>query len=77
MTDEDRFIRTTLNSCTGSDESTRMFVEIDTENGLSEIVIERSIRQRMPVQRIKKAKRLYEQLTGGSGRKIFKLEDLV
>ena len=74
--DEDRFLRSVLCSTFSSDENCEMYTEIDTNNGLSEIVIKKTITQRMPVQSIGKARDLYDRLTCGRGRRAYSLEDL-
>ena len=74
--ERDRFLRSMLENTTGSDESCEMYIEVDTNNGLSEIVIKKTITERMPVQRIGDARDLFDRLTCGRGRKAFKLEDL-
>lgn len=73
---EDLFIYKSLAAQIGGSESARMFVQIDTSTGESEIVIEKTVSQRLPVTEIDKARDLYERLTCGRGRKIYKPEDL-
>lgn len=76
MSTDDRFIFKDLCSSSGGDESTRMYIEIDTRDGDSTIVIKKSVSCRMPIQKIKEAKDLYERLTCGNGRQVFTPEDL-
>ena len=46
-------------------------------SGKTEIVIEKTITKRMPVQDLRKAKEMYEQLTCGNGRRAYEIEDLI
>jgi len=60
----------------GSDESARMYVYVTIHSGNAEVIIEKTVTQRMPIQDYEKAMDLYERLTCGNGRKVFTLEEL-
>lgn len=73
---KERFIRSGLATQTGADESTEMFIEIDTETGESEVIIKKTVSCRKPVTELAAAKDLYARLTCGNGRRVFTPEDL-
>lgn len=75
MKKETYLIKDIRETC-GSGEGARMYAITTIATGETEIVIKKSITERMPIQDYEKAIDLYERLTCGSGRKVFKLEEL-
>lgn len=70
------FIFKDIETTHGASESARVYLAVTIRDGESELVIEKTITERYPVQEYEKVIDLYERLTCGSGRKMFKLEQL-
>lgn len=70
------FITQNLREQIGGGESARMYVITTVHSGETEVVVEKTISERFPVQEIEKAEDLYERLICGDGRKVFKLEEI-
>lgn len=70
------FIFHNLKESVGSEESAKLYLCINVNKGTVEAVLTKSVTQRFPVQELEAAKDLYERLTCGSGRRVFKPEDL-
>jgi len=70
------FIHKDLNETIGSNESSRVRLTVDILTGKAELVIEKTITEYYPVTDYDKVMDLYDRLNCGSGRKVFKLEDL-
>lgn len=60
----------------GADESCELYIVTDVRTGQTEVVLDKKISQRFPIQEIEKAEDLWERLTCGGGRRVFKPEDL-
>lgn len=61
----------------GSDESTSLELVTDMYTGRSYIKLEKSVRQTFETKDLKKAKLVFEKITGGNGRQLYKPEDMV
>jgi len=74
----DLFINHSLHQSTSGDESTRCYIMIDKSSGEGEVIVEKTISERMPLKDIKKAEFIYEQLTDTTGGlKVFKIKHLL
>lgn len=60
----------------GSDAGEKLYLCVDVRQGKTEVIIEKTIKERFPIQDLAKAVDLYERLTCGSGRKLWRLEEL-
>lgn len=60
----------------GGDEETRLYTITTIKTGKTEVVVEKTLTQRMPIQKLAKAEDLYERLTCSAGRKLYKPEDI-
>ncbi len=70
------FIHKDLKETFGSNESGKVHLAVDVKTGEAELVIQKTISERYPVQDYEKVMNLYDRLTCGRGRRVFKLEDL-
>lgn len=75
MKDSKDFIFKTLREMIGGGESSKIYAVIDVKSGETELVIEKTISERYPIQELEEVKRLYERINGGSGRKLWKLKE--
>lgn len=66
-----------LGSTVGGGESSKIYAITNITSGKTEVVVEKTISQRFPVQEYEKAEKLYERLNGGNGRRVYTLDDLV
>jgi len=64
-------------SICSSGESTELYSITWLETGETEIKLKHTVSQSFPTQDLEKAEKLFEQLTGGNGRRVLKPEDLV
>lgn len=64
-----------IESCCGSSECSRVFLHADLISGDTELVIEKTITERYPITDYEKVIDLHKQITGGGGRKLFKISD--
>jgi len=71
------FIIKELKHCVGGGEETKMYAVTNVAKGKTEVVIEHTIKMRMPIQELEKADDIYEKLTGGNGRRIIVIEDIL
>lgn len=60
----------------GSEESTEVRCVMDIKDNKTYVVVEHSVSERFELKDYNKAKDLYERLTCGSGRKMYKPSDL-
>lgn len=65
-----------LVSSGSGNESSRVYMSTDTHDGKSELIIEKTIIERYPVQEYEKVMDLYDRLNCGSGRKLWSLEEI-
>lgn len=70
------YIKKDISSTTGSSECSRVYLIVDISSGESELVVEKTIIERYPVQEYEKVMSLYENLNRGGGRKCWSLNDL-
>jgi hypothetical protein len=77
MKDSKDFIFKSLRETCSAGESAKVYIVVDVKTGKSELVIEKTISERYPVQKLEEVERLYERITGGGGRRLWKLEELV
>lgn len=66
-----------IRSSNGSDEGGRLYVITTIHSGETEVVLEKTIKKRMPIQQYEEAELMYERLTGGGGRRVITIEDLL
>ena len=76
MSDKKTHIHKDLASSTGSGESSQVYMTVEIATGEAELVIEKTIRERYPVQDYDKVMQLHENLNRGGGRRVWSLEDL-
>lgn len=69
-------IITDLQSCSGSDESTRVYMISHIKDGNTEVIVEHKIREIFSLNDYEKAIDMYERLTCASGRRQWQLKDL-
>jgi len=62
--------------CFGGGESTTVKIVINVQKGETQVKVEHSISQYFPIQEYDNAVNLYERLTCGGGRRMYKPEDL-
>ena len=74
--DRETHIIKEIASTGGTSESSRIYVIITVHSGKSEVVIEKTITKRMPVQEYNKAVDLYEKLNHGNGRRCYELDEI-
>ena len=66
-----------LKNVMGTDRSARLYMTIDTETPESSgVVLEYTIKKRMPITELQEADKLYEKLTG-NGSRVIEIEDLI
>ena len=66
-----------LKNVMGTDRSARLYMTIDTETPESSgVVLEYTIKKRMPITDLQEADKLYEKLTG-NGSRFIEIEDLI
>lgn len=70
------YIHNKLKEIFGSSEGSKVTLTTNLKTGKSELVVEKTIREYFPVTDYEKVMDLYERLNCGSGRQVFKLEDL-
>jgi hypothetical protein len=70
------YIFNTLRESGGSDEDAKLYICTDVSTGKTEVWLQKTITQRFPIQELDKAEDLYERLTCGAGRRVYKPEDL-
>lgn len=71
------FITNDHRNTMGSHESCRVYTITSVNDGKTEAVIDVKISKRVPVQKLKKLLDMHEVLTGGGGRRIIRVEDLL
>jgi hypothetical protein len=76
VTKEKDVIFNDLASSTGTNESSKVYTVTEIRTGETEIVVEKRIIERFPIQEYDNVIDLYERLNCGGGRKVFKLEEL-
>lgn len=76
MADKKTHLFQNLKQQGSSDESARLYMCVTIHSGKAEIIVEKTITQRFPVEKYETAERLYERLTCGGGRRVYTLEDL-
>lgn len=72
---EKEFIRKDLASSIGSGEHSEVYLEVDIKTGESELIISKTIIERYPVTKYNKVMNLFKSITGGGGRRIFRIKD--
>lgn len=76
VTKEKDMIFSDLVSSEGSGESSKVYTITTIKDGKTEIVIQKTITERYPVQDYEKVMDLYERLNCGSGRKCWTLDEI-
>lgn len=76
VTKEKDMIFSDLVSSEGSDEGSKVYTVTDIKSGKTEIVIQKTITERYPIQDYEKVMDLYERLSCGSGRKCWTLNEI-
>ena len=64
-------------SSSGASESSKVYLSVNTKDGTSELVIEKTITERYPTKDYDKVLGLYNKLNRGGGRKLWKLSELI
>lgn len=75
MKNKDYIFNYLRESC-GPSEGSKLYLVTDIKTGETEVVIEKKIIERMPIQELEKAEDLYERLNCGWGRKLYTLEEI-
>lgn len=70
------FLHQTLREYGGSSESSRLRTCTNVRTGITEVIVEKTIIERYPIQEIETATDLYERLNCGGGRRLWRLEEL-
>jgi len=65
-----------LRSTIGGGEGAKLYVVTTVSDCTTEVVVEKNISERFPIQELEKATDLFERLTCGGGRKCWSLEEL-
>ena len=66
-----------LKSSMGSDESSRVYAITCVANGKTEVVIEKTITKRAPIEELEEVLDQYEQMNGGGGRRVITIDEMV
>lgn len=66
-----------LKTCVGADETTVLTLITDMRSGRSHIKLSKSVSQKFSTGKIDEAEDLFDKLTGGNGRRLYKPEDLL
>jgi len=61
----------------GSDETTKLTAVVTVATGECELVLSKEVSERYPIQKLDEVKLLYDRLTGGNGRRVYKPCDLL
>lgn len=61
----------------GTDETTKLTVVVTVATGECELVLSKEVSERYPIQKLEEVQQLYERLTGGNGRRVYKPSDLL
>ena len=70
------FIKTVRRTCHGTDSDTQISTLLNVKKGDTFVVIEHTIKEKMPIQDLYKAEDLFDRLTCGDGRRAYELEEL-
>lgn len=76
MSKKETHIIKDIASVCGASESSRVYLIVDISDGEAELVVEKTITERYPVQEYEKVMKLHENLNRGGGRRRWSLEDL-
>ncbi|KKN06994.1 hypothetical protein LCGC14_1071840 [marine sediment metagenome] len=66
-----------LRESSGSSEGARLYIITTISTGKTEVVLEKTIKKRFPIQKFNDVKLMYERLNGGGGRRVITIEDLI
>lgn len=72
---EDNFIVKKIVERAGSSESSKVELVADTNSGETYLEIQKTITERFPVTSYKEVMDLYDRITAGGGRRVFKIAD--
>lgn len=76
MEKKPKWIYKDIVSSESSRESSKVYTSTDTDNGKSELIIEKTITERYPMEDYDKVMDLHDRLHCGSGRKLWTLEEI-
>ena len=76
MSKKETHITKDIVSVQGAGESSRVYLIVDISDGEAELVVEKTITERYPVQDYDKVMKLHENRNRGGGRRVWTLEDL-
>lgn len=70
------FIIRDFHKTQGTQEGCRVYTITGVHDGKTEVVIEKTVSARYPVQKLNEVLDLHEKLTGGGGRRIISIDDI-
>lgn len=71
------YIQKEIASSHGSDEGSRVYTITCVASGETEVVIEKTITERLPIQDLMKVLEKYDAMNGGGGRRVINIDEMV